>query len=175
MGSHETELQSLHLGALWRHASILPHSPLTLAALWVQIMSQYPDLGKRLLATFKSYLEAELKDNPAVADNKQWQKVYQNVKEREEKARKVRRLASKWLQLCVHLGMAIAVWACLPHITLPLRDSLSVCTTWHTERRAETGGHARMLSQPANAPADLGCTCLALCIVLQGCQLKWAR
>ena len=59
----------------------------------VQIMRQYPDLAKRLLATFKSYLEAELKDNPAVADNKQWQKVYQNVKEREEKARQVWHLA----------------------------------------------------------------------------------
>ena len=57
-------------------------------------MRQYPDLGKRLLQTFKGYLEAEKRDNPAVVDNEEWQQVYQNVQERERKAKEVRQLCA---------------------------------------------------------------------------------
>ena len=56
----------------------------------MQVTQHYPDLGRRLLRTFRGYLEAEKRNNPGMADSKDWQRIYDHVCERERKAAEVR-------------------------------------------------------------------------------------
>lgn len=71
----------------------------------MQIADRFPALKKRLLLTFRGYLEAEKKDDPKVAEDQEWQQAYQSVTEREKVAEQVHLVPDAF---CTSVGLSEA-------------------------------------------------------------------